>query len=120
MVSTEAGVELKSFVVCNEESGTCQGRYDPEAMSASMGVIAMLSKVKNTCPTDLEPLQSFVDTDALDEFFEKSDLRAEYVSVTFPVDELTVSVCGSGQMAVTPRERHVDLNTAEVGQSDEL
>lgn len=100
MISTQAGVELESFV-SNEESGTYQGRFDPDSMPASMGVIAMLSKVWNSCPTDLEPLQSFVDTDALDEFFEKADLQSEYVSVTFPVAELTVSVYGSGNMVIT-------------------
>lgn len=100
MISTQAGVELKYFV-SDGEPGTYQGQYDPDSMSASMGVIAMLSKVRNCCPTDLEPLQSFVDTDTLDDFFRKTDLRSEYVSITFPVAELTVSVYASGKMTVT-------------------
>lgn len=102
MVSTQAGVELKSFDR-NESSGTYQGRYDPDSISASMGVIAMLSKVQNSCPIELEPLQSFIDTDSLDEFFEKADMQAEAVSVSFPVEDLMVTVYGSGKMTVKTR-----------------
>jgi hypothetical protein len=117
MVDTQAGVELESFV-SDVESGTYQGRYDPDSMSVSMGVIAMLSKVRNSCPTELEPLQSFVDTDALDEFFKKADFRAKYVSVTFPVAEFTVSVYGSGKMTVTSDASEVNvIATNKIGQN---
>lgn len=64
-----------------------------------MGVIATLSKIEESCPTELKPLQEFVDTDALDEFFHHT--AGEDVSVTFYVSMYTVSVYGSGRITVS-------------------
>lgn len=97
MVATQAGVELDGFEY-DRASKTYESRYDTASMPASMGVIATLSKVRDRSPTELEPLQAFVDTDALDEFFR--DLTAEHVSVTFPVTKHTVTVYGTGQITV--------------------
>lgn len=102
MISTQAGVDLQSFVSRGESEGY-QGRYDPDSTPASMGVIAMLSEIRNRCPTDMKPLQSFIDTDALDEFVGQTGPRAESLSVTFRVADFTVTVYGSGEMIVTPR-----------------
>jgi hypothetical protein len=107
MVATQAGVELEIFE-CNRSSGTYRSRYDTESVPASMGIIATLSKIQERCPTDLEPLQEFVDTDALDEFFRDTDETADHLSVTFPVGRHTVSVYGSGRITVTSS----DVNAA--------
>jgi hypothetical protein len=105
MVGTQAGVKLEVFDA-EPASGTYRARYDTEAMSPSMGVIATLSKVTGRCPTGLEPLQKFVDTDALDEFLQKQDGADEDVSVTFHVRRHTITVYGSGRITVTSSDEN--------------
>lgn len=106
MVATEAGVELESFE-WNAKTGECKARYDRETTSASLGVVATLSKLREVCPTDLEPIQSYVDTDSLDVILEHPGV-AEEISVTFPVIGYVVTVEGSGDVTVTADERWPD------------
>ncbi|QLD87106.1 hypothetical protein HWV23_15700 [Natronomonas halophila] len=110
MVTTPAGVELQSFED-SPASGAYLARYDSNATSASMAVIATLSMVMDRCPTELAPLQSAVDTDALDAIFRESDTSGSGVSVTFSVPKHTVTVGSSGTVTVTKPEAQVSAET---------
>lgn len=117
MIATEAGVELEAFE-CNRASGTYRTRYDTESMSASMGVVATLSKVEGSCPTELKPLGESVDTDALNEFFRDADIAGEHVSVTFPAGGYTVTVYGSGWITVTSSAESQTRGPTVTGDED--
>lgn len=98
MMMKESGVELKS-IERDRESGACRVRYDPETLSASMAVVAAMSKLKERHPTDLDPIEAYVDTDALDGLFRTSD-RTDDISVTFSFMAHEVSVGPSGSVTI--------------------
>lgn len=100
MVTTQAGVDLESFEY-DRALETYRSRYDKTAMSTSMAVIATLSEVTETCPMDLSPLSEAIDTDALDQLFSSHDGTARKVSVTFVIEEHTITVYGNGEITVS-------------------
>lgn len=101
MVTTLAGVDLESFEY-DRALEIYRSRYDETAMSASMAVIATLSKVTGICPTELRPLGNTTDTEALDQLFCSHDGTNRNISVTFVVQEHTITVYDSSEITVTP------------------
>lgn len=98
-----AGVDLESFER-TLESCVCRSRYDPEAMSASMAVIATLSELTEQCPTEVKPLQDAVDTDALDEVFQNPSSSIGEMSVTFSVRNYVVTVSSPDCITISKSE----------------
>lgn len=103
MVTTQAGVELQSFEY-DRSLKTYRSRYDKETTSASMAVVATLSKVTERCPTELKPLGGAIDTDALDQFFSSQDRTDGNTSVTFTAQGYTVTVYDSADITVVSEE----------------
>lgn len=69
MITTQAGAELESFEH-HRESDTYRSRSYRETTSPNMAVIASLSAVRDSGPTEPDLLYAFVDTDALHEEME--------------------------------------------------
>jgi hypothetical protein len=110
MVTTPAGVELQSFED-SPASGAYLARYDSNVTSASMAVIATLSLVMERRPTELLPLQSVIDTDALDAIFCEPDTSGAGVSITFPVAKHTVTVSSPGKVSVSESSEQAEAET---------
>lgn len=96
-----ASVELET-VEYHQESETYRARYDRDAISASMAVVASLSDVMDTDPAELEPLNRSVDTGALDELVRARDTTNGDISVTFRVEEHAITVYSYGVVAIHP------------------
>ncbi|GAB7019647.1 HalOD1 output domain-containing protein [Halostagnicola bangensis] len=111
MVASLASTELESIGYhCKSE--TCRAQYDLDETSASMAVVAALSDVMDSDPTELEPLHASVDTGALDEFVSLQDAANGDISVTFTVAEYEITVYSYGVIAIDPlgHNRIDDLN----------
>lgn len=99
MVATDAGVELESFEA-EDRAGVYVSRYETSEMPASMAVIATLSKAVDQLPFEMEPLEEYVNTDALDALFRSTEKTADGTAVTFTVACHTVTVHGDGRIKV--------------------
>jgi hypothetical protein len=100
MADTEMGVELESFE-SDAKSPVYRSRYDPEKLSASMGVIVTLAEVDGRLPSEMKPLQESVNTDALDALFANGRQADESTEVSFSVPSYTVTVRNAGRITVT-------------------
>ena len=92
------GVEAVEY---HPETATVRTRFDHERTPPSMAVIATLADVLDADPIELEPLQSSVDPDALDEGVR---LRREmdgdiHVEFTHEGHAITVSSYGVGTIS---------------------
>lgn len=96
------------------DSKTYRARFDPGATTPTMAVVAALSELTGTPPMELEPLQSSVDTDALDRL--ASDRKTGERSVTFPVETYTVTVHSDGIVVVGQSEPESERTESPAGQ----
>jgi hypothetical protein len=92
-------------------SQTAQFTFEPDASTTSMAVVAALSEVVETDPALLEPLHTFVDTDALDALLGRGDGRESSLFVTFTAMGHTVTVHQRGAIEIT------DAATAQPDES---
>ena len=107
MVATQAGVNLESLEY-RPESDTHRARYDRATTPPSLAVVASLSEVLETPPSDLEPLHYAVDGDALNELLRVRESTDGDVSVRFTVEERSITVRNDGVISITPSERDED------------
>ena len=103
MASTRAGFELIS-VTNPQDSEAYRFEYAQETTPASMAVVAALSEAIDVDPSDLEPLNESVDTDALDALVRVRGAMNGDVHVTFTHEERVITVYSYGVIAVTPTE----------------
>lgn len=105
MITTQAGVDLKSFEY-SSESDTYRTQYDQATTDPSLAVIASLSKALETAPCELEPLHDAVDGDALDELLRVREPMDGDVSVTFTAEEHSITVQTDGIVSITSSEHN--------------
>ncbi|WP_436348853.1 HalOD1 output domain-containing protein [Natronorubrum sp. FCH18a] len=111
MTASVASTELES-VEYHRESESYRAQYDRDETSASMAVVAALSDVMDSDPTELEPLHASIDTGALNEVVSLQDATNGDISVTFTVAEYAITVYSYGVVAIDPpgHNRIDDLN----------
>lgn len=80
---------------------TYRASFDAEAVAPSTAVVGLVSAVADADPTDLEPLHSRVDADALDALVGGS--ADGEVRVTFAFDDFRVTLAGDGRVEARPR-----------------
>jgi hypothetical protein len=100
-----------------QDSTAVRTQFDQERTPASMAVIATLSEVMNTDPVELDPLQSTVDTDALDAIVQVRPGTDSDVRVTFTHHGHEITVRSYG--VVTISEEHAPATGTE-GRDDGL
>lgn len=100
MIATQSGVEL-DFLNYHRRSKTYRAGYDQEATAASMAVVAALSEVMDSDPTELEPLHRSIDTEALDEIVRVRGTQNGDNSVSFRVEGYEITVYSYGVVAVS-------------------
>lgn len=100
MSATSESPELESLAY-DPERQTHTARFDRAATAASMAVAAALSDVMNVDPTELKPLGSAIDTDALDALIDQSGMGDGDASVTFTLGRHELMVSTDGIVTVT-------------------
>lgn len=87
-------------------------RFDPTAdaycatfacsdVKPSSAVVLAVSEVRNTDPSELDPLFGVIDPEALDQLFESKETPTG--TIEFEYDDFEVSVRKSGEIYLTPR-----------------
>lgn len=103
MVATRAGVELESFDY-HRASDTYRSRYDRETTPTSLAIVASLSEAMAVDPSELEPIQGFIDTDALDDLVSVRGSTSGELLVTVRFGEHRIRVSSRGLIEITPPE----------------
>jgi len=87
------------------DSQAFRATFDTE-MRPSMAVVTLVAAVSETPATDLEPLHSQIDPDALDALMDRESPRPEdsECTVRFEFHDHDVSVTGTGTVTATPIE----------------
>jgi hypothetical protein len=71
----------------------------------SIAVIEAVASVSGRDPIEIEPMNRYVDPDALDEIFERDDAAASvHGRISFPLEEYLVVVHSDGEILVYPPE----------------
>ena len=96
MSATFGRTELESLEY-DLESRTYLARFDRATTAASMAVVAALSDVMGVEPTEMEPLGSVVDPEALDRLFSDGATEA---SAQFQFAGCEVSISADGLVTV--------------------
>jgi len=69
----------------------------------SIAVIEAVASVSGRDPIEIEPLNRYVDPDALDEIFDRGDAAASaHGRISFPLEEYHVVVHSDGEILVHP------------------
>jgi len=76
--------------------------FDADAISASAAVVAALSSICGSDPSNMDPLYESIDTDSLNAIVESGSDSP--VSLSFEFDEFDVTVTSDGTIEITPPE----------------
>lgn len=115
MDATVSGVEVET-VEYFQESSTVRTQFAQEKTPASMAVIATLSEVMDTDPTELSPLHFTVDTEALDALVQVRNGTNGDVQVAFTHEGHTITVYSYGVVSITPEQ---ELTAEKYGRDAE-
>ena len=96
--------ELES-IVYDLESQLYTARFDRSTTAASMAAVAVLSDVMGVEPTEMNPLGSIIDTDALDSLVDHPGTGD--VSATFPIGRYELTVSADGIVTLAELDRSV-------------
>lgn len=100
MSAAEDGAVLDSFTACSEPRGY-RARYDRTGTSASMAVVALVSKALGRSPVEMDQIYYAVDAEALDELVGDESASGD-VRVTFAYEGYEVTVTADEVTAVRP------------------
>jgi hypothetical protein len=95
--------EFESFEY-KADGNVFHAAYPRDDAAPSIAVVSALAVISDTDPTAIEPLQSAVDTDALDALLARHFADGKDVDVTFAVDGHDVTVASGGRLSVWPPE----------------
>lgn len=110
MSATFGSTELES-IEYDPESQIYLARFDRETTDASMAAVAALSDVMGAEPTEIEPLGSVIDTDALDALVGHSKAAESDLSATFTLDQHELMVSTDGVVTVAEPDRSENSQT---------
>lgn len=100
-----AGDGVSSAVEYDSDTGVYRTSFARSTESVPLAVVSTVAMVAETPPTELPPLQSVLDTQALEQIADPntpgSRTRAE---VSFRLDDHTVTVYNDGVISVRPPE----------------
>jgi hypothetical protein len=101
MAATQTGFELVSMTF-QQDTGVSRFEYDQETTPPSMAVVVALSEAMAVDPSELEPLHTTVDTDALDTLARVRDTTNGDVNITFSHEGRRITVHSYGVVVVAP------------------
>lgn len=76
----------------------------PDDTTLSIAVIDAAASVSGRDPVDIEPLNRYIDPDALDDIFERGDDASARGRISFLLEEYLVTVSSDGEILVYPPE----------------
>ena len=92
-------------VELDTDTDTFWATYDSARDDVSLAVVAVVAAVEDRAPTDLTPLQTVVDTDALDRLFHApAEQLPTPTSTSFRYQGYEVTVSNEEVIQVTPLE----------------
>lgn len=81
------------------DSGIYRTTYDSAAESPSVRVLEAVAAIRNNDPTDLAPLDEYIDPDALNAIFEPTAAKAgTHGSLSFSYEGLLVIIHSDGEV----------------------
>jgi hypothetical protein len=98
-VVSGVGVESIEYL---QDPATVRTQFDQEKTPASMAVIATLADVMDTDQAELDPLNSTVDPDALDNLVRVRTGTDGDIHVTFTHEDHAITVASYGVVTITP------------------
>ena len=110
MSVTFGNTELES-IEYDLDSQTHTARFDRATTDASMAVVAALSDVMDVGPTEMEPLGSVIDTEALDALLDHHGASAGDLSVSFMFDWYELTVSTGGIITIAEQSDPADLRS---------
>ncbi len=115
--STEADgrfelIESLTAVEFDTDRELFQAAYDSTRESASLAVVTVVATVLDRNPIDLPPLESTIDTDALNRLVTGSAGVQLCDSISFKYEGVEVTVTSEGQIEANPTE-NTTVDTAE-------
>lgn len=103
MAANPAIAASLSPVDFDTESESFHATYDSARDSASLAVVVVVATALGREPQTLTPLQSIVDTDALDKLAAESSARSgNCASISFSYEGLAVTVTSEGVIEANP------------------
>lgn len=93
---------FESVEYCPTE-GTYRATYDADAVAPSTAAVGLASAVADVEPTEMEPLHSRIDADALDSMLGGSRAADGEVRATFTFDDFRVTLASDGRVEARPR-----------------
>lgn len=115
--STETGgslelVEPMTSVAFDKEKEVFQAAYDSTRESASLTVVTVVATVLDRNTVGLPPLESIIDTDALDQLVAGSTGPKIWHSISFRYEGFVITLASQGKVEAEP-VKHTAINTAE-------
>ncbi len=81
------------------ESGIYRTTYDIARESLSVRVLEAVAAIRNTDPTDLDPLDEYIDPDSLNSIFEPTATKSgTHGSLSFAYEGLLVIIHSDGEV----------------------
>lgn len=94
----------KFTVTCEKNSFPAPTIRKTKPGPASYAIITTIGEVSDTGLEDIEPLYSFIDPDALDQFFRSlQDEQQRGVEVSLSYNRYDVTITQAGEQAITRR-----------------
>lgn len=110
-MSTKFGnAELESLEY-DVDSRMYVASFDRETTDASMAAVAALSDVMDVDPTEMEPLGSVIDTDALDALIGHRAAEENDLSAAFTLGRYELTVSTDGMITVAEPDRPENSST---------
>lgn len=76
-------------------------RYDPATTPPGIAVVAAVAEMRGVDPTDLDPLQHVIDTDALTELMRPRPRQEGFTRISFDYEGATVTIATTDLITVS-------------------
>jgi hypothetical protein len=93
--------EIIDSVDYDPDSDTYRAEFIPSAVEPSAAIVAALASVRRCETSDLKPLYNDIDTDSLNTLIGSA---TDETTVTFEVDEFSITIRASGVVEIVPPE----------------
>lgn len=101
MSTHSTGIELQSLEY-SPDTESYRATYGQATTSASMAVITAVADTLGVAPTELDPLYTAIDTDALDELMANRATTDTPIYVSFTFESLDITVASNRTLWITP------------------
>lgn len=98
---------FEAFDYLHEEN-EYRAKFDAREVSPSIAVIEAVALLSEKDPIDLEPIQSVIDSDALDTLLSRNITGSGDLQVTFDFEIYTITMRNYGSIVLRPGKKSID------------